>query len=300
MKSAILAFAAMLLLPALVARNAWCDAPHTARPGSMNYVEGQAAIGTQSLNDASVGAIVLGKDQTLTTQTGKVEILLTPGVFLRLADNSSLKMVSPALTNTGVSLEKGRALVEAIDIHKENNIRVDLAGASVRILKTGLYDFDADHGQVRVFKGEAEVHAGDQEVKLKGGHMAALAAGVPLKGQGFESRQYQDEFYRWSALRSGYMSEAAIDAARSYVSPGPGWYGPGWVGWGRYWNPWFDAYTFIPANGIFWSPFGWGYYSPIYVYRTPYYFGPHYPHPFHEFHGPYGHGFAMPRGRFRR
>ena len=300
MKTALLGFTAMLLLPALVASNAWCDAPRPALPGSVNYVEGQATIGAQTLSEASVGAVELGKDQTLTTRAGKAEILLTPGVFLRLADNSSLKMISPALANTEVSLERGRALVEAIDIHKENDIRVDLAGASVRILKSGLYDFDADHGQVRVFKGEAQVRSRDQEIKLKGSHTVALAAGVPLKAQGFESRQYQDEFYRWSALRSGYMSEAAIDAARYYVSPGPGWYGPGWVGWGWYWNPWFSAYTFVPPNGIFWSPFGWGFYSAIYVYRSPYFFGPRYPHAFGDFHGPYGHGFAMgPRG-FRR
>jgi len=300
MKTARLAFIAMLFFSAFAVNNAWCDAPRSARPGSINYVEGQAMIGPETLSAASVGAVELGKDQTLTTQAGKVEILLTPGVFLRVAENSSVKMVSPELANTVVELVKGRALIEAIDVHKENYIRINHADTSVRILKSGLYDVDADHGQVRVFKGEAEVRVGDNLVTLKDRRMVTIAAGVPLKGQGFESRQYEDEFYRWSALRSGYMSEAAIDAARFYVSPGPGWYGPGWMGWGWYWNPWFTAYTFLPADGMFWSPFGWGFYSPIYVYRTPYFYGPHYPHAFGEFHGPYGHGFAMgPRG-FRR
>jgi hypothetical protein len=105
----------------------------------------------------AVGSVVLEKDQLLTTQVGKVEVLLTPGVFLRLGENSSVKMVSPDLANTRVELQKGRTLVEVIQIRKENDLRIDQIGASTRILKIGLYDFDADHAQVRVFKGSAEV-----------------------------------------------------------------------------------------------------------------------------------------------
>ena len=300
MRSARLAFICILFLSAMAPRTVWCDNPHPARPGSINYVEGQAAIGSETLDTTSIGSIELGKDQTLTTQAGKVEILLTPGVFLRVADNSSLKMVSPDLANIEVELAKGRALIEVIDIHKENYIRVDQNGATVRLLKNGLYDFDADHSQVRVVKGEAEVRAGNQEVKFGDRHLVAITTGGPLKSRGFESRQYEDDFYRWSALRSGYLEEASIDAARTYVSPGPGWYGPGWAGLGWYWNPWFGAYTFLPADGIFWSPFGWGFYSPIFVYRSPYFYGPHFPHPFGEFHGPYGHGYGTPGRRFHR
>ena len=279
------------------AGHAWCQNPPPARPGSINYIEGQAAIGPNTLSAASIGTVELGKDQTLTTQTGKAEILLTPGVLLRLADNSSVKMVSPELANTEVEVVKGRDLIEAIDIRKENNIRVDQNGAATRLLKNGLYDFDADHSQVRVFKGEAEVRAGNQTVKLRDRRMVAITTGGPLKAQGFESRQYEDDFYRWSGLRSGFLSEASVDAARMYIGPGPGWYTPGWIGFGWYWDPWFGVYTFLPADGIFWSPFGWGFYSPIFIYRSPYFYGPHYPHAFGEFHGPYGHGFGAPGGR---
>ena len=72
---------------------------HAARPGAINYVEGDAAIDNQPLNPDVVGSVELQKGQVLTTQAGKVEILLTPGVFLRVADNSTVKMVSPDLAN---------------------------------------------------------------------------------------------------------------------------------------------------------------------------------------------------------
>lgn len=286
-----------VILSAVLAAPAWSQPPapppaaHVARPGSVNYVEGQASIGTIPLTVGSIGTVELDRNQYLTTQAGKVEILLTPGVFLRLADNSSLKMVSPDLANTEVQLEKGRAMVEVVDIHKENDIRIDQKGIVTKLLKKGLYDFDADHNEIRVFNGSAQVTAGNRKIKLAGEQKIALDDTAKLKARDFEPRQYQDEFYRWCGLRSGYLSEASVDIARTYIGPGPGWYGPGWCGVGWYWDPWFGVYTFLPADGIFYGPFGWGFYSPIAVYRSPFYYYGHYPHGFGEFHYPYGHGF---------
>ena len=197
--------------------------------------------------------------------------------------------------NTEVQLDKGRAIVEVIDIHKENNIRIDLNGAVTKLLKKGLYDFDADDNEIRVFKGSAQVTAGNRKTTLGGQQKVMTLPDIAkLKARGFETRQYEDDFYRWSGLRSGYLSEASVDIARTYIGPGPGWYGPGWCGLGWYWDPWFGVYTFLPADGIFYGPFGWGFYSPIAVYRSPFLFYGHYPHPFSEFHSPYGHGFPPP------
>ena len=77
MRSARLAFISILFLSAIVPRTAWSQNPLPARPGSINYVEGQAAIGSDTLSATSIGSVELGKDQILTTQAGKVEILLT-------------------------------------------------------------------------------------------------------------------------------------------------------------------------------------------------------------------------------
>jgi hypothetical protein len=79
---------------------------HPAHPGDINYVEGQASIGDQALSPDSVGSAGLDRGQSLITRAGKVEILLTPGVFLRVADNSTVKMISPDLANTEVRWKK--------------------------------------------------------------------------------------------------------------------------------------------------------------------------------------------------
>jgi hypothetical protein len=295
-------FMAALGFAAIGSFGAWAHDTHDAqppRPGSINYVEGKASIGTQELGPNSAGSIELEKGQILTTEAGKVEILLTPGVFLRVADNSSVRMVSPSLADTAVAIEKGRAAIEVLDIRNENDIRISLDDTSTKLLSKGLYDFDAAQDQIRVFKGKADVYVGDQRITLTSERELGVNAGGKLKAQNFDTRKYEDEFFRWSALRSGYLSEASVDEARVYVGMGPGWYGPYWYGPGWYWDPNFFVYTFLPANGIFYSPFGWGFYSPIIVYRSPFFYwgsGPG-PHRFEDFHYPYGHGFE-PRGGF--
>ena len=256
---------ASFFLAAILSAPAWAATP--ALPGTLNYVEGQAAIGDQTLNAKSVGSVDLQAGQTLTTQTGKAEVLLTPGVFFRLGDNSAATLVSPNLTNTEVALNQGQAMVEVAEIHKDNLLRVQQDGTTTQLLKDGLYAFDADNGGIRVFKGEALVQDGDRQITVKQGHELEVKNAAALKTAKFDKKSLeQSDLYRFSSLRSEYLAEANVDAARVYVAGGPGWFGPGW-----YWDPFFTAYTWIPGDGIFYSPFGWGFYSPLWVGYAPYY-----------------------------
>src|ERR1700681_1249695 len=261
-------------LAALLSSPVWGSIP--PQPGTVNYIEGQAMIGAQSLTEQSVGSLKLAAGQSLSTENGRAEILLTPGIFLRLDHNSSLQMISPGLADTIVTLEKGRAAVEVADIHRENNVRIGDNGASTQLLKAGLYDFDPDQGVIRVFDGRATVQiAGQNIIEVKSGHQVALNSAGKLKATKFDKKASMDDFYRWSSLRSSYLAEANVDAARRYAgSPGfaaGGWYANGWYGNGWYWDPSFAAYTFIPGDGIFYDPFGWGFYSPWLAYGAPYF-----------------------------
>jgi len=265
---------ASVFLAVILSAPAFAVSPdaHSALPGTLNYVEGQASIAGESLDGNSIGSTTLEPGQTLDTGTGKAEILLTPGVFLRVGDNSTVKMVSPSLTNTQVQLEQGRALVEVAEIHDQNNLQVSEDGVTTRLAKKGLYEFDADQQQVLVFDGKADVQADDRTVEVKGGHALNLNAEGKLKAKGFDKDDAKkSDLYLWSSLRSSYLAEANEDTARVYVANG--YYGPGWVGPGWYWAPGFSTYTYIPGSGILYSPFGWGYYSPLVVYRAPVHYG---------------------------
>jgi hypothetical protein len=267
--------AAVLSVPAW---GAYSDSNRrTATPGTLNYVEGQASIEDQRLDSKSIGSAELQAGQILATRNGKAEILLTPGVFLRLGSNSSIKMIAGDLTNTQVALNHGEAMLEVDEIYRQNDIRISQPGAVTRVLKTGLYDFDAANRDVRVFDGKAQVSIGDRETTVKGGHEVAVNVtpdvDAKVKAQRFNKKDISqnDDLYRWSSLRSQYLSEANIDTAQLYYANGwygPGWWGPGW-GPGWFWDPWFGGFTFLPSDGFFYSPFGWGFYSPLFVYRAP-------------------------------
>ena len=267
-------------LAALIFSPVWGSVP--PQPGTVNYIEGQAAIGRQALSDKSVGSAQLAAGQSLSTEDGRVEILLTPGIFLRIGDHSSLQMNSPGLADTIMTLQNGRAMVEVADIRPENNVRIGANGSSTRLLKPGLYDFDADRGLIRVFDGKAVVQTGGRQTEVKSGRELNLNAAGKLKAQKFDKKAYMDDFYRWASLRSSYLAEANVDAARTYTGAG-GWAPGGWYGYGWYWDPWFDAYTFIPGDGIFYDPFGWGFYSPGFVFGAPY----------------FGYGYGYGGGRYR-
>ena len=262
--------AGSLFLAALLSVSAWSetDSRHTAMPGTLNYVEGHASIGDQTLDSKSVGEVNLQNGQVLETGKGKAEILLTPGVYLRLGSNSSAKMISNSLTDTEIDVAQGEAMLEVDELYHENNLRISQPGADTRIAKTGLYDFDATNGSVRVFEGNAVVTADDHNTSLKKNHELVLNS-AKLKAAKFDKDQVtkNDDLYRWSSLRSEYLSQANVDTAHLYFANG--WYGPGWWGPGWYWDPWFAGYTFLPGSGFFYNPFGWGFYSPLMVWRAP-------------------------------
>jgi hypothetical protein len=278
----LLSLATSLFVP-----GAFAQSTNPARPGTINYIEGQATLNGQTLTDQSIGHAALAQGQTIATTNGKVEVLLTPGVFLRLGDNSSVTMVSPDLTKTEVQLDRGRADVEVDQIYPQNDLLVDQGPAQTQILKNGLYEFDATAGDMRVFDGEAVVSSSQTTkkwTKVKAGHELALN-GDAGKTKDFNREQTanSDPLYSWSKLRADYLGQANLNLAESYVG-NPGFY-PGW-----YWAGGLYGYTWLPGDGLFWSPFGYGFYSPWYLY------GGGFIYPGHGFRGGYYRGGYPYRG----
>jgi hypothetical protein len=239
-----------------------------AGPGTVNYIEGSANLAGQALTPRSVGSTTIEPGQSLTTGHGKAEVLLTPGVFLRLDDDSAVKMVSPDLTYTVFDLERGRAMVEVDDIYPQNDIQIVDHGFHTELLKNGLYEFDANNGETMVFDGKEAVQKSENRwVVVKGKHELALATGELGKPHKFDVSAHEDELYNWSSLRSEYLSEANSQIAGEYA--GAPAFAPGW-----FWDPYMWDYTFIGA-GPFWSPFGWGFYPRWYFGYGGVFYGRH-------------------------
>jgi hypothetical protein len=231
----------------------------SARPGVVNYVEGGVSVDGRALSAGS--HTELGAGQVLRTAAGKAELLLTPGVFLRLGDHSAVRMISPGLADTRVELQEGEAMVEAAELMKENHVAVLDGGATATLRSRGLYRFDAGNPAVAVYDGKADVTLDDSRITVKKGQQAVLA--VPLRPAKFDCKS-EDALYDWSKLRSADLAQASYSAAERIVVNNYGWAGPGW-----YWSPWWNSYSFLPGAGFAYSPFGYGFYSPGVIYGSP-------------------------------
>src|SRR5579883_1028190 len=208
------------------------------QPGTVNYVEGQAKLDGQAITNKQIGSAVVGAGHVLQTGQGKAEMLLTPGVVVRLADHSAVQMVSPSLTDTHIRLISGSAMIEAAQVEKENHIAVTVDGSDTRIVRHGIYEFSANPAWVRVYDGKAEAEMNGHSRNIyKGDEVALVAGNAKLKTGDFNLKQTasSDNLYAWSKLRADYMAQANMSAAEQYYAGGPGWYGAGW-----YWDPYMD------------------------------------------------------------
>ncbi len=93
----------------------------------------------------------------LRTAEGRAEILLTPGVFLRMGERSTIRMVSNDLTDTQVELETGSAIVDAGDLSPDTSVTVIYRDWKVHVLQKGAYRIDSDPPQLSVTHGRADV-----------------------------------------------------------------------------------------------------------------------------------------------
>jgi hypothetical protein len=266
----------------------------SARPGAINYVEASARLNGKPVPAKGSTQVFLSANDTLTTADGKAEVLLTPGVFLRLADNSEMIMVSPQLTSTVVELTKGEAVLEVAQLLQDNNLQLVDHGVTVKIEKPGLYQFAAGDAPIaRVFDGKASVANDGKKIEFgKGRELALAELTKPAK---FDTKHTDDDLYAWSKVRDEYDSASSYDAANRVrtstltssgyaLNPAAGVYGPGVYGSGLYgsglygpgwfWNSGWNSWAWLPGDGAFFSPYGFGYYAPGYVQYAPVVYAP--------------------------
>lgn len=227
-------------------------------PGTINYVEGQASMNGEPLSPRAVGMASLSLNQALETGNGFVEVLLTPGSFLRVGNNSEVRLLAAGLADSKVQLARGSAMLEVDQLIKGTGLSVVMNGTTTEIEKKGLYDFSATHEAVRVLDGKAKVMADGHTQTLDKGDAVLLASNHPLRRRGFDEKAVKaSSLYVWSVARSEDESQASMSAASNaddYVAAGPGWF----------WDPYWDFYGFWPYDAFLYSPFGWGFYSPAF------------------------------------
>jgi hypothetical protein len=237
----------------------------SAHSGVIHYVEGDVSVDGTPVHPKFAEFPDVKAGQLLATAEGRAEILLTPGVFLRMAENSSVRMLSNALVDTRLEVVSGSVLVEVGELREHNAISFEASSTHMELGKKGLYRIDATPASLRVYEGQVRVVSGSESLTARKGHQIDLDASR-LADTRFETKD-TDAFYRWSSRRAEYVAAANVISARvtsnsDYSSSFTG--NPG--AWS--WNPYFGMFTFLPASGVYWSPFGSPFYSPTMVWAA--------------------------------
>ncbi len=235
----------------------------SAQSGLVHYVEGKVFVG-DSRADPKFGQFPqLKENEVLRTELGRVEVLLNPGVFLRLAEESSMQMLSTRLTDCRVELLQGSMVIEAPETDQDSSaVTVVYKDTTIWLPEKGVYRFDTEPAQLRVFGGEAVVSARGQKVVVKKGKLLLLDG--TMIAEKFDTAQ-TDALDRWSRRRAEYLAMANISAAKQIADSGVYWTRRGW-----WWNPYFGMYTYVPLRGTYYSPYGWSFWSPGNVYTVFY------------------------------
>ncbi len=250
----------------------------SARSGLIHYSEGRVYLQEKPVENHLGTFPEVKENQVLRTDKGRAEVLLNPGVFLRIGEDSSFKMITNRLIDTRLEVLSGTAIVEADELAKDNAVTVVYKDASIRVAKKGLYRVDTSPEELRVYDGEAVVQAAGRNIQVKEGRLLTLNGEYALDK--FD-KTTGDALNRWSRRRGEYLSMANVSAARSLLDSGMAWNSSGW-----YWNPFYGAYTFVPLRGSFYSPYGFQFWSPLTVYGA--YYAPRY------YAGNRGGGFSQP------
>lgn len=244
----------------------------SAKAGGVSYATGSVRVDRIATNKRHIlakGDEINDGDMINVGETGNVEILLNPGSFLRLAENTDIQFADTNLESLLLKMLNGSALIEASAIGGEGgaDIRIVTPQSTISLEKSGIYrlNVSANATEVFVWKGTATV--GNEIVKA--GRKAVLQKGATVIAK-FDKEESRDALDLWSKDRSKELAKInskirSRDLTRAFSGYSNGFYD--FNRFGGFWafNRLTGTYCYIPFGfGYGTSPYGYSYDRGIY------------------------------------
>lgn len=220
----------------------------TTRAGEINHIEGTAFLDGKRLPTVPSPFQSVKNGSSLRTADGRVEVLLTPGTFLRLAPQSELQF--DRLEQSEIRLVNGQALLEVAEA-RDNDASIGFRGMIVYGFEAGIYEADANACRLAVFKGAARIQVPGQGVmRLQAGQSTNCGRGGMLRTSHFDSNKV-DALYVWSAHAAEYEAAAnyGVASVLKHNARSNAWY----------WDSQLRCWAFIPSPPTIAEPFGWAF-----------------------------------------
>ena len=202
----------------------------SARAGLLTYLQGSVCIDGKPVVLKTARFPQMKDGETLSTGPGRgrVEVLLAPGIVLRLAEDAQIRMDNTDLSDTRVTLQQGEALIEVVRLAEDNRVQVAVGETVTELTRAGLYRIGESQNaplraKLRVYGGEALVRSGLKTADAKRGMAVSLDADLAVSR--FERKQ-TDSFHAWAARRSFdlFMSDPDARNKQTHWQPVPGGY----------------------------------------------------------------------------
>lgn len=264
----------------------------SAKAGGINLVSGNVTVARErnlGLRQALTSTDDLQTGDIVTTGAGgRVEVLLNPGSYMRVDENSEFELTDASLDQLLVKLVKGSAVVEvtgADDV--ELSLGINTPQAAALIIKGGIYRFNVlpnETTEILVRKGRVLFGKGLAN-KIKGGQKVIIGRDGSVLETAKLNKKEQDALDVWSKERAETLARANQRLQRRpLLTAFNDW--DSWNGWGQtngygtlglwVYSSTARSYCFLPVGSSAWS-------SP-------------YGHRYGNGFGYYGGGYGWPRG----
>lgn len=246
----------------------------SAKAGGINFVSGNVTVERkgsgieQSLRDQDN---LEDGDVVRTGMGGRVEVLLNPGSYMRIAENSEFEMSETSLEHLRIKLRRGSAIIEVVGTDDTQlSLQVDTPQTYALLVKRGIYRINVlQTGVTEVMVRNGRALVGQMAQVIKGGKMIVVSRSSMSEVAKIEKRP-KDSLELWSRDRAEYLASinrrlpsrsvyAAMDIfnadwSSSYRGYNRGRYPDGvWVREG-------NCYVFVPYGGRgSSSPYGFSY-----------------------------------------
>lgn len=249
----------------------------SARAGGVNAVTGKTGVhakGSGVWEQLTIKDNLEGGDVVKTGLDGRVEILLNPGSYMRVGENSEFELTSNTLENLEVRLIRGTAIVEATGADdSELMINITTPHAKMAIVRRGLYRVNVVPGDItEVIVRKGRMLLSDPEAKINAGKKLIFSGNSYSVAKLTDAEKKEvDSFDMWSKDRAQTIAKAnqriGISDRRAMLRTG---FMNDWrfrfsrLGGIWYYDRGLSCYTFLPFYSGWGSPYGNSYSHSFY------------------------------------
>lgn len=222
--------AVFLVIPLLFAGNVFAAVSDdytpevTARVARISFLRGDVQIRRadgEEWERAAQNLPIVEGDEIATDAGARLEIQFNSVNYLRLAENSHLRIVNLKDEGIAVSLPQGSLSLRVLEFDKDRAyFEIDAPKTTVSVQKEGMYRVDAGDEratEIRVSvvdKGEARIYSETSGFTLRGGRSARifLAGNYAGEWETADASRYADEFDEWALERDAVIAKRLRDA----------------------------------------------------------------------------------------